>query len=777
MFRTVDRYIARETLVPFALALVVFTFLLMMEPLSAHAEKLIAKGVSAKIVAWAMINLIPQALGITIPIAFLLALLMAFGRLSGDREWVALQACGVSIFRLLRPVMALGVLAGGATLWVMIWAIPEGNQTFREIVFNVLAERAEGEVRPRVFYTDFPDLVLYARDVQTARAGWSEVFVADSSQPGPPVIYVADRGRLLLDRSAQRVELILERGNRHTVTPAPDAGSPEKYEISRFERLVLTLDPETVFPRSGPQKGDQERTITELRAHIEELKRQGVSTHNAVMAIQRKFSIPAACLVFAVMGLALGASSSRSGRLAGFVLGLGVVFAYYIVMYTTESLAKAHHLAPEIAPWTPNVVLGLVAIVLLGLRRRGTEGFLQITLPFPARPPAAEQASTATADRRVRGRVVLVIRLPRFEVPRPGIIDRYISRQFLRFLLLTGVSLLGIFYIAAFIDLSDKLFKGQATVRMLLDYFWYQTPEYLYYAIPIAVLIACLVTVGALTKNSELVVMKACGISLYRVSFPLLLLALLASGVLFVIQEHVLPLSSRRAHQLNHVMRGGSPATFDLLNRRWLVSKDGAIYHYVYFDPRQQVLDNLSVYEFHPRRWGLSRRTSVTRAMYRAGEWHATQGWVREFSVTGEARSWAPFVDRALALEPPDYFGTERPSWTEMTYGQLRRHVDELAASGINVIPLTVRLHRKAAFPLVTVVIALLGVPFAVTTGRRGALYGIGVGIVLAITYWITGNVFSAIGSGGALPPALSAWAPNILFGGAAGYLLLTVRT
>ena len=112
-----------------------------------------------------------------------------------------------------------------------------------------------------------------------------------------------------------------------------------------------------------------------------------------------------------------------------------------------------------------------------------------------------------------------------------------------------------------------------------------------------------------------------------------------------------------------------------------------------------------------------------------------------------------------------------------MNYGQLRTYIRDLRASGYDVREDEVALHRKIAFPLVTLVMTLIGVPFAVTTGRRGALYGVGVGIVLALVYWTMISVFAAFGAGGAMPPALAAWAPNLIFGAGAVYLLLTVRT
>jgi LPS export ABC transporter permease LptG/LPS export ABC transporter permease LptF len=787
MLRTLDRYIFREVLVPFILALLVFTFLLQIAPLGAVAEKLIAKGVSGRTVAWAMINLIPQAMGITIPMAFLLGLLVAFGRLSDDREWVAMQACGVSVFRLLRPAFALGVLATAATAYVMIWAVPNGNQAYREIAYNEIAARAEGEVKPRVFFDYFPNMVLYARDLLPASSGWTDVFVADTGQRGQPVVYLARHGRLAFDRPRRTVELILENGIRHLATPDPQDRSTQKYEVGRFDRLVLSLNPDIVFPKSGPQKGDREMTIAELKAHIANLEAQGISIHNPVMEIHKKFSIPVACLVFAVMGLALGVSSSRSGKLASFVLGLMVIFGYYVVMYTAESLAKAAMIPAWLAPWTPNVVIGCVAVVLLASRRRSSERIWQLALPFRIRRPVAGHAAASPARSKRGGRVLVVVRVPHGWAVLPSILDLYISKRFVRILLLTAISLLGLFYISTFIDLSDKLFKGTTTFGALFEFFWFQTPQFVYYVIPLSLLIGGLVTMGALTKSSELIVMKACGISVYRAAAPLLVFAVLSSGVLFFLEEQVLADSNRRAQALLHVIRGGSPQTFDVLNRQWVVGKQGEIYNYAYFDPRRAVLTDLSIYEFHPTAWVLARRTFAGQTVFdRSGAaatagapavWHASRGWVRDFTVSGDSRTWRPFSERDLALEPPEYFGTEQPEAERMTYTELRRHIRELEAGGFNVVPLSVQLQRKLSFPFVAVVMMLIAVPFAVTTGRRGALYGVGVGIALAITYWVMGNIFAAVGSGGLLAPMLAAWAPNLLFGAAAAYLLLTIRT
>jgi lipopolysaccharide export LptBFGC system permease protein LptF len=104
-------------------------------------------------------------------------------------------------------------------------------------------------------------------------------------------------------------------------------------------------------------------------------------------------------------------------------------------------------------------------------------------------------------------------------------------------------------------------------------------------------------------------------------------------------------------------------------------------------------------------------------------------------------------------------------------------YIQQLRASGFNTVSAMVQLQRKVAFPFATVIMTLLAVPFAVTTGRRGAMYGIGIGIALSIAYWVILNVFSAVGEGGVMTPILAAWAPNMLFGVAALYMIFTVRT
>ena len=356
--------------------------------------------------------------------------------------------------------------------------------------------------------------------------------------------------------------------------------------------------------------------------------------------------------------------------------------------------------------------------------------------------------------------------------------------MFLKVFGLTFVGLLGIFQISTFIDISDKLFKGTATGSMLLEYMVHDAAGRLP-LIPLSVLLGALVTIGLLTRNSELIVMRACGISLYRSAAPLMLFAVVAGGVLFLFEENVLAYSNRRAEAVRHVIRGGSPRTFDVLNRKWIVGRKGEIYNYVYFNPRRSELNGFSVFKFAPKAWRLQSRAfykTVTFSGRATGleetvVWQAKDGWLREFDRNIEERAYRQVEAVDVFVEPPPYFTTEQQDANRMTYPQLKRYIVELRTSGFNVTEYEVELHRKLSFPWVALIMTFIAVPFAVTTGRRGAMYGIGLGIVLAIVYWTAMSVFAALGAGGVVMPVLAAWAPNILFAAGAAYLLLTVRT
>ena len=396
MLKTIDRYVIREIVPPFLLALLIFTFILALPPIMEQLERLVAKGVPWQTAGYIIVLLMPQALGLTIPMALLVGLLIGLGRMSADRESVALLACGVSPYRLLRPVMAIALVAAAATMYVMIEAIPDANQRYREVVFQILTNRVEGEIRPRVFYDDFPQYTLYPQDeAGPGESGWRNLLVANTSRSDSIEVFMARKGRIVLDpdeadgsaRHDGRLAILHRQAGRVQYAPVHRAADHQPRSEHRLpgRRHRARRDREDHRPAAA-------RTSTPSA-------RDGESPHNEIMAIHTKFSIPVACLVFALIALALGMTVSRDGKLGGFVVGIGVIFAYYIAMFVAESAAKGHSIPAEWARWIPNLLLGPFGVVALILRARHAEGRLPfgLKLSLPAMP-AWLRRRVATSD-------------------------------------------------------------------------------------------------------------------------------------------------------------------------------------------------------------------------------------------------------------------------------------------------------------------------------------------------------------------------------------------
>jgi LPS export ABC transporter permease LptG len=548
--------------------------------------------------------------------------------------------------------------------------------------------------------------------------------------------------------------MVLEGWTRHT------ADAKGGYVVASGEYLVLSINPAGVFVSGSVSKGLREMSVPELRERIAGMRAAGESPHNEIFELQKRYSIPAACLVFGLIGLALGATNRRDAKLAGFVVGVAVIFSYYLLLWFGQSLVRGQLVPSWLAAWLANIVLGTLGVMLFKWRHRVADR--PISIPF------VQTFIRRLADRtQAMGHGALPF----------GILDRYVALTYLRLLALAGLALIGVFYVSTFIDLSEKVFRGTGTWGMLGKHFFYATPQYLYYTVPLSVLLASLVTVAILTKNSELVVMKACGISLYRFAVPMVAGAVAAGIFLFVLEQTILGPANHRARVIRHVLDGGSPETFDMLNRRWVVGRDGSIYHYTYFDPRTTRFNGLWIYEFDGGMQRITQRTFADDARFTGDTWSVGPGWTRTFDQSGEPASFSEFAAVNRPLEAPAHFSTEPPDPEFMSFTQLRSYTEQLAQSGFDVVRQRVALYRKLSFPFVTIVMTLIAVPFAVTIGRSGAMAGIGVGIAIALAYWITILFFAAMGSGGALTPVLAAWAPNLLFGVGAAYLLLTVRT
>ena len=367
----------------------------------------------------------------------------------------------------------------------------------------------------------------------------------------------------------------------------------------------------------------------------------------------------------------------------------------------------------------------------------------------------------------------------------PLILDDYVLREFLTTFALVLVSFVLLLLVFTFFELLGDIIRNRTPLVTVGEYLFDLTPSMIYNITPLGVLVAVLVTFGVLNRTNEFTAMKATGISLYRVMVPIVVVAALLAIALFLFDESYLPSANRRQEALRSVIKGRPAQTFLRPDQKWIFGrqepgKPGRIFYYQFFDPDQDRFANLTVFEFNPENFSLSRRIFASSAHWEPPlqQWVFEHGWERRFD--GEAVSsysqYSVESDPEI-VEPPQYFKKEALQSQEMTFGELERYIRDLGQSGFDTKQLSVQLNLKLAYPLVTLVMAVLAIPFALSMGKRGSLTGIAAAIGVAIVYWVVNLTFQALGDVNMLPTLLAAWSPDLLFGLAGAYLLLRTPT
>jgi len=360
----IHRYIAREIAIPALLGLLIFTFVLLMGRILKLVELVINKGVPAGEVARLFAYLLPSFLVITIPLAFLLGVLLGFGRLSADSEVIAMKASGTSLYGLLKPVLALAVLASIVTGYLTLYAGPAGNAAFRSQVFQIAAGRASAGFQPRIFNDEFDGLVLYVSEIHERSGVLEGVFISDERVGSTPSVILARIGRVIPDRSALTLTLRLEDGTIHR---RPADKEHDTYQVIDFTTYDINLSLGQQVPDT-PQRRKKESELTNLELQeAREQAQDGEARNKLIVEWHRRLILPTAPLLFALVGVPLGIRSQRSGRGGGFAIGLVVFLLYYLMLSFAETLAEKTGLNPIPVMWAPNVLFLAGSLTLLYL--------------------------------------------------------------------------------------------------------------------------------------------------------------------------------------------------------------------------------------------------------------------------------------------------------------------------------------------------------------------------------------------------------------------------
>jgi LPS export ABC transporter permease LptG len=779
-----DRYLARELLGPFGFGVILFTFFLLIDRLYQLTELVITKGVPFHLVIQLLVYMLPNFLSQTLPMALLVAVLLAGGRLAGDLEVVAFKAAGVSLLRLFRPVLlvALGVtLVAGAMTLVLT---PLSSREFQRQLVTILQTRAVSGLKERVFNTSFGDLVIYVEEISASQVALRGVVVSVEKDPAVSRIITAREGRLLTDDATNRITLRLIDGavNEADVLPADPrprpanadppggAASARRYRYTKFSVYDMNLAVESSLRISdrAADKPEKDLALGDLRARIATLAGNPDAYTAHVVELHKRFAIPLVALVFALLGFPLAVRSHRGGRSIAFIATLVILVFYYLIFTTLEGLALRRRLPPALAIWLPNLVfggvgLGLLAVTVREWRAPRLTGAWRI----------ADSLWQQLPRRRAR-------RHERFLEPvgdSTHIIDRYLLRQFAVF---TGIGLgvaAALYVVVDLLQTLDRYLRVKPPVGYILEHFLYRLPEILHEALPIVLLVATIFLFLSLNRNHELTALKAAGVSLYRVAMPVLLAGLGAAVVSAVFQETLLPMLNERGEEVDRVkIRGQLPKHLQIRSRIWLRSSENRFYRVELLDPGTHDLYGVSVLDLD-RDFRVASRLDARHAHWTPRGWEFADGAIREISRDGRLTT-IPFGHTTLALEDgiDDFVQSQKPL-TAMGYRELRDYVARLEAAGLQAPKYLVDLYSKLSSPLKNLIMVLVAIPFALQSPRGGRLFGVGLAIVIMAGYMVVHYIALAFARADLLPPLLAAWTANIIFLGLGASLFLRART
>jgi LPS export ABC transporter permease LptF/LPS export ABC transporter permease LptG len=805
--RRIDRYIVSEIVGPMGLGFLVYTFILLLRFLFQSAEMIIRRGLPVAMVGKLLVVTLPNIVVLTLPMSLLFGILIAVGRLSSDSELTAMRSSGISLFSLYRPVLLVSGVFTAINVVLMIYILPWGNHSLQQIRLDIMTQTMSQQVEPRVFYQEWVGKSIYVFEAPPPGRRWKGVFLAEaeSATNQKNQVTVADWGEIKVDPSGERVVLALTNAVRHTV----DLNKPSNYEVSRHKELDVVLEDQFTTEQKAKisaSKGVRELTMSELR-RLRRNRFAPAETRNlAQVELNKKFSIPFACIVFGLFALPLGINNRRGGKTSGFTISIGVIVVYYLLLNNGEEAAHYGKMAPWLAMWLPNLLLAAIGSYVL-IRRNsdrsllmgGLDRWLRTSLwqrlswmGLRQRSRRPEEHREEEAEQRQRRRIRsgprsaaspagprVLLRLPRPRVLFPSLLDRYVAALFGRvfvLVLLSGVTLFVIF------DLTERIediLKNKVPLSIVIKYYKYLSLQIVYQISPIVVLVTTLMTFALLSRTSEIIACKALGISLYRLALPAVAGALLITVFAGYLESgKILPAANEKVAQTKDRIAGRTTArTYRRADRQWLFGQGRYIYNYLNYDSSQQTLQRLQVFDFDPAHH-LTRRLFTESAHYIGDEWVFSRGWARSF-LSNLRFHYEVFNEPRIVQYPetPSYFNSEIRPPDQMGYRELKDYIEEMNESGQPEPQLLVSLYEKIAYPAISLVMGLVALPFAFRLGRQGALYGIGLSVILGFVFMAIYAFFTKIGEAGALPALVAVWSPNTVFGILSVYLFLGVKT
>ncbi len=356
------------------------------------------------------------------------------------------------------------------------------------------------------------------------------------------------------------------------------------------------------------------------------------------------------------------------------------------------------------------------------------------------------------------------------------IITRYLAREFAKTLLLSLSAFVAIYLIVEFFERINAFLVNKATLPLMATYFLNKIPSIVFLVAPASILLSAIVTLGLMSRHNEIMALKSGGISLWRISFPILGVVFSVYLALLGINEWVTPVTNQNARQIQEwIIHKKKPLAVFKQSQIWIHSHN-SFYNIQLYHPEKNLLEGITLYRFGLQ-FRLLERVDARSARWQDGRWVFTDASVTHFSRDGfPARK--NYAELVLPLpETPQDFQIAEKDPEEMNYRELQDYVRKIEQGGYNATKYRTAMHARISFPFLGVIMAFLGIPIALRKERgSGIAVGVGFSIAISFFYWVFYSLGLELGKVATLPPFLAAWLGNIIFILVGFYFFLSVR-
>ena len=783
----IDRYILQELGSPFGLGLAIFTLFLVIDRIYHLTDLVITKGVPFHLVLQLLVFTLPSFMAQTLAMAFLVAVLLAGGRLAGDREIIAFKSAGVSIVRLFRPVLLAGLIIAALTAMLTLVVSPLANVEFQRQLYEMLRTRAVSGLKERIFNTSFGNVVIYVEDISPSQVALRGMLVSDERDPKLTRIITAREGRLITDEDSRRVTLRLLDGAvneadiapaapltlaKDETAPAGGAASAARYRYTNFSVYDMSLSVTSPFAGTNLEKPEKDLGLRALLARIGELRDDPHARAPFETELHKRFALPLSALIFALVGFPLAVRSHRGGRSVALVGSLVILVSYYVLMTTFEGIGLRGRIPPWLAIWITNLLfaaigVGLLVATAIEWRPRGIHLFWRLVHAVRRAAPGRPRFGRRRADRLEE----------RESDDSTHIIDRYLLKEHIGFIFIGLAVAATLSVMVDLLQTLDRYLRVKPPFGYILEHFVYKLPADLNQGLPIIMLVATIFLFLTLARHHELDALKAAGVSVYRVAAPILLLGVLVTVGAGLFQEMLLPVLNERGDEVDRVkIRGQLPRHLQSRQRLWLRTSDTRFYRVEVLAPGSSDLYGVTVLEVE-RDFRLRNRLDARRAHWSPAGWELSDGAVRDIG-NGGAVETVPFTWTAMDLSETidDFLKVQKPV-NAMSYRELSEYIARLEGAGFQVKKYVVELYSKLSYPLMNVVMVLVAIPLSLQAPRGGRLFGIALAIGIMATYMVVHYVAIAFARADLLPPLVAAWTANVIFAGIGVSMFLRSRT